>query len=94
VSYQDLETNHWFFSQSSTSLRTNIFADALTLLKLALKLLTLSGNLIETIVIVREVAPLFLDFALQSLPVSFNAIPIHCQFPSWRGSIDATFDPR
>jgi hypothetical protein len=52
-----------------------ILIKAVAFLDFAFKLFALAGNLIE--IVIRKIAPLLLDLALQLLPVSLNAIPIH-----------------
>jgi hypothetical protein len=50
-------------------------ADAMALLDLAQQLLTLAGDLVK--IIVRQLAPLLLDFAFELHPVAFYAITVH-----------------
>ncbi len=53
----------------------SILLDAVAFLNFAFELITLAGDLIK--IVVSEFAPLLLDLALELLPVSFDAIPIH-----------------
>jgi hypothetical protein len=46
-------------------------------LNLAFKLFALAGNFVE--IIIGKMTPLLLDLAFELLPVSFDAIPIHCK---------------
>ena len=56
-----------------------VLGDAVALLDLAFELVALAGDDVE--VVVGQLAPLLLDLALDLLPVSFNAIPIHSLNP-------------
>src|SRR4051812_977362 len=52
-----------------------VLADAVGLLDAAEQLVALAGDAVE--VVVGQLAPLLLHFALRHLPVAFDAIPIH-----------------
>jgi hypothetical protein len=53
----------------------HVLGQTVALLNLALELIALTVDLAD--VVVGQLAPLFLDFALGLLPVSFDPIPIH-----------------
>src|SRR5215468_9134944 len=53
--------------------------EAVLLLDLAHELVALAVDDVE--LVVRQLAPLFFDLALELLPVAFDAIPIHCETP-------------
>jgi hypothetical protein len=59
------------------TLARRVFGDAGAFLNLAFKLFALAGNFVE--IIIRKMTPLLLDLAFELLPVSFDAILIHCK---------------
>src|SRR5579859_3059498 len=59
-----------------------ILAQAVALLQLALQLVPPARDLVQ--IVVRELAPFFLDLAFELLPVSFDTIPIHGELLSLR----------
>src|SRR4030095_5836919 len=52
-----------------------VFGNAISFLYAACELLALAFHAVQ--VIVGEFAPVFLDFALEDFPVSFDAVPVH-----------------
>src|SRR5262249_20117960 len=60
-----------------------VAGDAVALLDLALELLAVAGDDIE--VVVGQAAPLFLHLALELLPVTFDAVPVHRRPLDWDG---------
>src|SRR6185369_12681382 len=59
-----------------------VLADAVRALDLADQLVAVAGDPVQ--VVVGELAPLLLHFALRLLPVALDAIPVHCEFlPLW-----------
>src|SRR6185436_12709964 len=58
-----------------------VLADAVRVLDLANQLVAITGDPVQ--VVVGELAPLLLHFALHLLPVAFDAVPVHCV--SFRG---------
>src|SRR6185295_15473979 len=52
-----------------------VLADAVRVLDLANQLVAITGDAVQ--VVVGELAPLLLHFALHLLPVAFDAIPVH-----------------
>ena len=62
-----------------------IFCVSIALLQEALELLALAVDLGK--IVVRELAPLLFDLALEHLPVTFDAVPISCE-RSFVGGVD------
>ena len=57
-----------------------VLGDPVRLFDLSGQLIALAGDDIE--LVVRELAPLLLDAALDLLPVAFDSIPVHLKFPA------------
>src|SRR6185436_18088115 len=64
-----------------------VLADAVRVLDLANQLVAITGDPVQ--VVVGELAPLLLHFALHLLPVAFDAVPVHCV--SFRGGAGNAF---
>src|ERR1700730_2759631 len=63
-------------------LARRVLGDAGAFLNLPFELFALAGDFVE--IVIRKMTPLLLDLALELLPVSFDAIPIHCKL-LWLG---------